>query len=95
MISLKETIWNRFIFGKEFNMTKKQIGKIIACITVFSLFLAGCILYFHKRRNHQTSLNDDFSNFKDEYEESTDAQTAERSYVSIPFEPTDTEPKKE
>ncbi len=78
-------------------MSRKNIGKIITCIVIISLAVAGCMLYFYKFRNSKKSLDEDFDDFEDDFElvefddssESNEDPFAERSYVSIPFEPSE------
>ncbi len=79
-------------------MTKNKLVKIIACCVILGIAIAGGILYFTKRRNSQKSLEKDFHDFEDEFDETEDItkqkeektqkkKILKREYVSIPYEP--------
>ena len=53
-------------------MTKNKLKKLIVCCVILGIAIAGGILYFTKHRNSKKSLEKDFHDFKDAFDEAKD-----------------------
>ena len=58
-------------------MPKNKLKKLIVCCVILGIAIAGGILYFTKHRNSKKSLEKDFHDFKDAFDEAKEQKALE------------------